>query len=164
ISSLLSDRRPDRLWSRPSIEPIGLTKKGATFGPLSRATVDAEAVGARESLTIVGDYAIFHWVRSRLGAGLPRSPQNSAGPKGSQTLELFRSDPGLGSADRLARDRDQQGKQPVTAQVPGRQCQTKGRGGAQLIVRLNSISLQRRRRKKQAWGLIVEGFGLWPGR
>src|SRR2546430_17568168 len=47
------------------------------------------AVGAHESLTTVGDYAIFHWVRSRLGAGLPRSPQNSAGPKGSQTLELF---------------------------------------------------------------------------
>src|SRR5499427_8585289 len=94
------------------------------------------AVGARESLTTVGDYAIFHWVRSRLGAGLPRSPQNSAGPKGSQTLELFRSSPGMGSADRLARDRDQQGKQPVSAQVPGRQCQTKGRGCAQLIVRL----------------------------
>jgi len=29
-----------------------------------------------ESLTTAGDYAIFHWVRSRLGATLPRSPQN----------------------------------------------------------------------------------------
>src|SRR5246127_5179330 len=27
---------------QPVIEPIGLTKKRATFGPLSRATVDAE--------------------------------------------------------------------------------------------------------------------------
>src|SRR5215469_8295173 len=43
---------------------------------------------APESLTTVGDYAIFHWVRSRLGAGLPRSPQDSAGPKGSRTLEF----------------------------------------------------------------------------
>src|SRR5262249_50630019 len=42
ISSLLSHRRPCRLWSSPSFEPIGLTKKRATFGPLSRAAVDAE--------------------------------------------------------------------------------------------------------------------------
>jgi hypothetical protein len=41
ISSLLSDRRPGRLWSKPSIQPMGLTKKRATFGPLSRITVDA---------------------------------------------------------------------------------------------------------------------------
>src|SRR6516165_11525030 len=99
------------------------------------------AVRARESLTTVGDYAIFHWVRSRLGAGLPRSPQDSAGPKGSRTLELLSfSGPtqAWAAADRLACDRDRQGNSHSAAQVPGRQWQTKGGGCAQLIVRLKA--------------------------
>src|SRR5262249_56815446 len=69
--------------------PSDLTKKRATFGPLSHAAVDRARVAPPESLTTVGDYAIFHWVRSRLGAGLPRSPQDSPGPKRCRTLTLL---------------------------------------------------------------------------
>src|SRR6516225_8442412 len=94
------------------------------------------AVRARESLTTHGDYAIFHWVRSRLGAGLPRSPQDSAGPKGSQTLELFRSNPGLGVGGNARLQSRPQGNSHSAAQVPGRQWQTKAAGCTQLIVRL----------------------------
>src|SRR5262249_24996824 len=96
---------------------------------------------APESLTTVGDYAIFHWVRSRLGAGLPRSPQDSAGPKGSRTLELLSfSGPtqARAAADKLAGDRDRQGNSRSAAPVPGRQWQTKGAGCTQLLVRLKA--------------------------
>src|SRR5262249_3797388 len=96
---------------------------------------------APESLTTIGDYAIFHWVRSRLGAGLPRSPQDSAGPKGSRTLEFLSfSGPtqAWAEVDRLAGDRDRQGNSRSAAQVPGRQWQTKGAGCTQLIVRLKA--------------------------
>src|SRR6516162_9948084 len=120
-----------------TVDPAhGIDQKTCNIRAIVAHNGGCGAVCARESLTTVGDYAIFHWVRSRIGAGLPRSPQNPAGPKGSQTLELFRSDPGSGSADRLLAIATSRGKQPVSAQVPGRQCQTKGRGCAQLIVRL----------------------------
>src|SRR5215467_14574009 len=93
-----------------TVDPAhGIDQKTCNIRTIVAHNGGCGAVRARESLTTVGDYAIFHWVRSRIGAGLPRSPQNPAGPKESQTLELFRSDPGLGSADRLARDHDQQG-------------------------------------------------------
>src|SRR5262249_22188369 len=96
---------------------------------------------APESLTTVGDYALVHALRSRLGAGLPRSPQDSAGPKGSRTLEFWSfSGPtqARAAADRLAGDHDRQGNSRSAAQVPGRQWQTKGAGCTQLIVRLKA--------------------------
>src|SRR5262252_4257306 len=96
-----------------TVDPAhGIDQKTCNIRAIVARNGGRGAVGARESLTTVGDYAIFHWVRSRLGAGLPRSPQNSAGPKGSQTLELFRSDPGLGSADRLAHDQHGNSRSP----------------------------------------------------
>ena len=72
-----------------TVDPAhGIDQKTCNIRAIVAHNGGCGAVRARESLTTVGDYAIFHWVRSRLGAGLPRSPQNSAGPKGSQTLEL----------------------------------------------------------------------------
>src|SRR5262245_65484607 len=71
-----------------SIQPVGFDQKTCNIRAIVARSGGWRAARASESLTTAGDYAIFHWVRSRLGAGLPRSPQNSAGPKGSQTLEL----------------------------------------------------------------------------
>src|SRR5262249_44866859 len=90
-----------------TVDPAhGIDQKTCNIRAIVAHNGGCGAVRARESLTTVGDYAIFHWVRSRIRAGLPRSPQNPAAPKESQTLELVRSAPGVGSADRLARDRD----------------------------------------------------------
>src|SRR5262249_28155273 len=140
IGSLLSNRCPGLLWSRPSILTVGFDQKTGNI-PAIVARSDRKGAGrAPESLTSVGNSAIFHWVRSRLGAGLPRSPQDSAGPKGSRTLEFwsFSGPTQARAADRLAGDRDRQGNGRSAAQVPGRQCQAKGAGGPQRIGRLKA--------------------------
>src|SRR5262245_15353097 len=112
---------------------------------------------APESLTTVGDYAIFHWVRSRLGAGLPRSPQNSAGPKGSQTLELSGSPQAwaarIGSLA-ITTSRETAGHGTSSGQT----MPDEGQGVRSTDREAQSISVQRRRRGKQWSNLIVEGF------
>src|SRR5262249_25331497 len=129
---------------------------------------------APESLTTVGDYAIFHWVRSRLGAGLPRSPQDSAGPKGSRTLEFLSfSGPTQAWAEvwigslAIATGREK-ATQPHKFQADN------GRPRARGALNSSCDSTQRRgsRRARRACGPIVERFGaltgrkvrFWPGR
>ena len=75
----------------------GLTKKRATFGPhVARRIASRGRLGTSESLQLPVDYAIFHWVRSRLHAGLPRSPRHRRAERvvSVRTVGAFRSSPG----------------------------------------------------------------------
>src|SRR5262249_33969280 len=135
---------PDRQSS-----PSDLTKKRATFGPLSHAAVDTGRFAPANPSQLLEITLFFTGWDPASGAGLPRSPQNSAGPKGSQTLELFRSNPGLGGAGNARLQSRPAEKQHSAAQVPGKQWQTKGRGCTQLIVRLKGSPRQAARRSRR---------------
>jgi hypothetical protein len=126
---------PDRRSS-----PSDLTKKRATFGPLSR---QRWMRGGSRSRIPHNSWRLRHFSR---GAIPPRrrsttiAPEHGR-PKGPRTLAVLSfSDPTQASAaaDRLACDRDRQENSRSAAQVPGKQWQTKGRGCAQLIVRLKA--------------------------
>src|SRR5215831_20934805 len=157
-----------------SIQPVGFDQKTCNIRAIVARSGGWRAARASESLTTAGDYAIFHWVRSRLDAGLPRSPQNSAGPKGSRTLEFlsFSGPTQAWAVDKLARDHGRQENSRSSAQVPGKQWQTKGRGCAQLIVRLRASGAGGRGEEAITRGLSIErfwrltgrAFRLWSGR
>src|SRR5262249_23043292 len=130
ISSFSSIHCSRRLWLRSCRQarrtrPKNVQHWGHTLSKQPRS-------GRRlESLATLGDYAIFHWVRSRLDAGLTRSPQNP--DRSTEARERLNS---LGFSgqprvcprgDRFARNHDPV-ETAVTTQVPGRQWQTKGAG------------------------------------
>src|SRR6516164_8179382 len=141
-----------------TVDPAhGIDQKTCNIRAIVARNCGRGAVGARESLTTVGDYAIFHWVRSRLGAGLPRSPQNSAGPKGSQTLELFRSNPGLGGGGNARLQSRPAGKQPLSRTSSRQTMADQGRGVRSTHREAQSVSAPADEAIASC-GLIVERF------
>src|SRR6516165_6955559 len=147
-----------------TVDPAhGIDQKTCNIRAIVARNGGCGAVAARESLTTVGDYAIFHWVRSRIGAGLPRSPQNPAGPKGSQTLNF--SGPAQARAAwisslAIATSKETAGHRTSSGQT----MPDEGQGVRSTDREAQTISLQRRWRKKQSRGRSLKDFGLWPGR
>src|SRR5919204_4516450 len=67
-------------------EPIRFDQKTCNIRAMR---IRARARLSARILTVAGDYGIFHWVRSRLGASLPRSPQNPGRSDRSRMFELL---------------------------------------------------------------------------
>src|SRR5262249_30525005 len=156
ISSLLSDRRRCRLWSSPSIEPIGLTKKRATFGPLSRATVDAARLAPANPSQPLEITLFFPGCDPHSAQVCHYRPRTRPGRKGRKRLSF--SGPTQAWAARIGSLAIATSKETAGHRTSSGQTMPDEGQGVRSTDRETQTISRRRRRRKQSWGPVVEGF------
>src|SRR6516225_4326925 len=141
---------------------MGLTKKRATFGPLSRITVDAERFAPANPSQLLEITLFFTGCDHASAQVCHDRPRTRPGRKGRKRLNF--SGPTQAWAARkgslaIATSRETAGHRTSS----GQRMPDEGQGVRSTDRETQTISLQRRRRKR-SWGRSLKDFGLWPGR